>query len=167
MGIQIIFVLLFALNLFLIRLFAKYRPVGSVALAVLPLFGVFFDQPRFELDYFWWRIAGVSAILLGLALIVWARRTLGANYYFPAEKPKELVTEGPYALFRQPIYLGLIFIFVGWWWVWAAVYTFYFGMFSLAMIWLEAWFEEKLVMEKTFGAKFFEYKRQTGMFWIK
>ena len=60
-----------------------------------------------------------------------------------------------------------LFVFVGWWWVWAAVYSFYFGMFILALIWLQAYLEEKFILEKQFGDQYRGYKQQTGMFWIK
>jgi protein-S-isoprenylcysteine O-methyltransferase Ste14 len=162
--IQIIIVLLFALNLLLGWLahfkknFSWYRLPGWAIMVVLPLITVLAEQPKFELDYDWWRVAGAAAILLGGALVAWAKRVRAGQ---------ELVTAGPYAFVRHPIYLGLIFVFVGWWWIWAAVYSFYFGMFILAMLWLEAYLEEKLILEKQFGAKFHDYKRQTGMFWIK
>ena len=172
MIIQIIVVLIFAINLILIRLaysqksLGWYRYAGGGIFVLLPLLPVIFEQPRFELDYFWWRIAGAAVILLGAALIAWAARVLGNPFDYLSEKPKALAASGPYDLVRHPIYLGLIFVFIGWWWVWAAVYTFYFGMFILAMIWLEAYLEEKL-LAKAFGAQFIDYRRRTGMFWIK
>lgn len=171
MLIQILIVLLFALNLLLVWLaywqkpWQWYRYPGSAILLVLPLSGVFFVQPLFELDYFWWRIAGAAAIILGAALIGWAVRAAGL--IFPVSQPKELKTDGPFALVRQPVYLGLVFIFVGWWWVWAAIYSFYFGLFILALIWINAYLEEKIILMKAFGQKYSEYKQQTGMFWVK
>jgi len=171
MLIQILIVLLFALNLGLLWLahFQKplnwYRYPGAVILCLLPLSGVFFQQPLFELDYFWWRIAGAAATILGGLLVGWALRTAGL--VLPAGEPKELATGGPFGFVRHPVYLGFVFIFVGWWWVWAAVYSFYFGMFLLALIWLNAYLEEKYIMDKTFGSKYGEYKQQTGMFWVK
>jgi protein-S-isoprenylcysteine O-methyltransferase Ste14 len=134
---------------------------------VIPLTGVFFDQPRFELDYFWWKWAGMAAILLGLVILFWAKKAMGNVMAKVVDGPKELVASGPYQYLRHPIYLSLIFIFVGWWWIWAAVYTFYFGMFILTMIWLHAYFEEKYILEKLFGDKFRQYKENTGMFWVK
>jgi protein-S-isoprenylcysteine O-methyltransferase Ste14 len=169
--IQILIVLLFALNLLLIWLgyfrkpFQWYRYPGGVILILLPLSGVFFQQPLFELDYFWWRIAGVAAIILGAALVGWTLRVAGL--VLPAGEPKELKTGGPFGFVRHPVYLGLVFVFVGWWWVWAAVYAFYFGMFILALIWANAYLEEKLILRKIFGRRYEEYKQQTGMFWVK
>ena len=158
MSIQTGFVLIFALNMLLLNQFKWYRWPGSFVFALLPFVTVFFSQPRFELDYFWWRIAGVIAITLGVALIVWAKRHF---------KEGTLITSGPYQHLRHPIYLGLIFIFLGWWWIWAGVYSFYFGMFILGLIWIQGYLEEKFVLEKQFGKKFREYWSTTGMFWIK
>lgn len=173
MGIQILLVSIFAVNLlaewvaFLTKRGKWYLLPGGLIFVSLPLLGVFFDQPRFELDYFWWRIAGVVLILMGIGLLFWARTALGKIMVGPGEAPEKLPTLGPYRYLRHPIYLGLIFIYVGWWWVWAAVYAFYFGMFILGMTWIEGYLEEKLILEKKFGEKFREFRQQTGMFWIK
>lgn len=170
MIIQILIVLLFALNLLLIFTsgrFSWYRLPGSLIFALLPLTTVFFDQPRFALDYFWWPIAGAVFIVLGLALIAWAVKELGLVLPVLGEQAKELKTSGPYQFVRHPVCLGLVFIFTGWWWVFAAVYAFYFGMFILALIWINGYLEEKLILEKQFGEKYQEYKQQTGMFWVK
>jgi protein-S-isoprenylcysteine O-methyltransferase Ste14 len=170
MAIQILFVFLFALNLLLI-LFSKrfpwYRLPGSFIFAYLPLLTVFSEQPRFELDHFWWRVAGVAVILLGIGLVVWAKSVIGKVLTSLGETPTELTTSGPYQFVRHPMYLGLIFVWVGWWWVWAAVYSFYFGMFILALAWIQGYLEEKLVLEKKFGDRYRDYRSQTGMFWIK
>jgi protein-S-isoprenylcysteine O-methyltransferase Ste14 len=58
-------------------------------------------------------------------------------------------------------------MFVGWCWVWAAVYSFYFGLIILALHWIAAYLEEKLTLEKLFGKDFACYRQNTGMFWIK
>lgn len=152
MKIQLVFLILFALNLLLIWLkIPWYRSLGRAVLNLLPFFTVFFDQPRFQLDFFYWKIAGVILIILGLAIIVWVSKT-----------PRKNLDQGPYRYVRHPWYLALIFVWVGWWWVWAAIYSFYLGMFMLALVWLQAYLEEK-----KFGEEYKEYKRTTGMFWIK
>ena len=85
----------------------------------------------------------------------------------PYALPKKVITTGPYHFVRHPLYLGLVFFIVGWWWVWSAVYSFYIGMFMLLLIWVNAFWEEKTIMEKQFGSEYKEYKKHAGMFWIK
>lgn len=173
MGFQALFVVLFAVNLLLIWVSLLsgrapwYRFPGALVFLVIPVLTVLFDQPHFELDYFWWRIAGGAAILAGAAIVLLAVVELRKLNLKVLDLPGVMVATGPYQYVRHPVYLGLIFVFVGWWWVWAAVYSFYFGMFILAMIWIQGYLEEKLILEKQFGDKYRECRQNTGMFWIK
>ena len=80
--IQILFVALFALNLLLLWVavlsgrFLFYRFVAYPLMLIVPLTTVFLDQPRFELDYFWWKVAGIVAILLGMIISALAMKEL-------------------------------------------------------------------------------------------
>lgn len=61
------------------------------------------------------QLAGVVLTALGVAFAIWARLILGSNWGMPMtlrEKP-ELVTGGPYAFVRHPIYTGIIFAMLG------------------------------------------------------
>lgn len=164
MMLQLVLIALFILNMILIWLtvltkkFEWYRIPGILIFSLVPFSTVFFAQPRFELDFFWWRIAGIAAIVVGFGIMGWARVVFS---------PQALVTSGPYQFIRHPQYLGLIFMWMGWWWIWVAVYAFYFGMFILALTWIQAYLEEKFILEKKFGDQYLEYRHQTGMFWIK
>ena len=55
------------------------------------------------------RWVGAAVFLAGLALAIWARRHLGRNWGHPMSlrEGHELVTSGPYALVRHPIYAGI------------------------------------------------------------
>jgi protein-S-isoprenylcysteine O-methyltransferase Ste14 len=70
------------------------------------------------------RAAGATLTVLGIGFAIWARMALGRNWGMPMtlrENP-ELVTGGPYALVRHPIYTGVSFgllgtaLTVGVWW---------------------------------------------------
>ncbi len=164
MWIQLFLIAFFASNMLLIWLtvltkkFEWYRIPGILIFTLVPFLTVFLAQPRFELDFFWWRIAGVAVVIAGFGIMGWARFVFS---------PQTLATSGPYQFVRHPQYLGLIFMWMGWWWIWAAVYSFYFGMFILALIWIQAYLEEKFITEKRFGDQYRDYRRQAGMFWIK
>jgi protein-S-isoprenylcysteine O-methyltransferase Ste14 len=60
-------------------------------------------------------ITGVFVCAAGVALAIWARVQLGRNWGMPMslrEEP-ELVTSGPYAYVRHPIYSGLLLAMLG------------------------------------------------------
>jgi protein-S-isoprenylcysteine O-methyltransferase Ste14 len=58
-------------------------------------------------------VAAIALSYAGLAVAVWARVTLGRNWSAIPELKQghELVTRGPYAVVRHPIYTGLLLMF--------------------------------------------------------
>jgi len=60
-------------------------------------------------------LASNAVSLLGLALAIWARRTLGRNWSYAVvlKDGHELVTDGPYAAIRHPIYTAILMLFLG------------------------------------------------------
>jgi len=56
------------------------------------------------------RVAGAGLLLAGVGLNIWAlaERRRHSSGLFELERPEELVTSGPYAITRHPMY-------VGWW----------------------------------------------------
>ena len=72
-------------------------------------------ETRFMPRAAWVFWLGVAVTCGGLAFAVWARRTIGRNWsaIVTLKKDHELVTNGPYALVRHPIYTGLLFGFLG------------------------------------------------------
>jgi protein-S-isoprenylcysteine O-methyltransferase Ste14 len=64
-------------------------------------------------DIFGW--TGVALCVLGFGLAIGARWHLGRNWGMPMSRKEqpELVTSGPYAFMRHPIYTGLIVAMVG------------------------------------------------------
>ncbi len=104
--------------------------------------------------------------VLGLMLVLWARRTLGRNWGISTSvqvkllKEHELVQDGPYAFVRHPMYLG--------WWVcmlglvllypvWAMSLLF---LFSVVSFFNRARREEAALAER-FGGAWADYKRRT------
>lgn len=61
------------------------------------------------------RIIGVLLCALGVGLAIWARVTIGRNWGMPMSQKEnpELVTSGPYAFIRHPIYTGVLTAMLG------------------------------------------------------
>lgn len=60
-------------------------------------------------------LAGAVLCALGLGLAIWARVYLGRNWGMPMSRKEnpELVTGGPYAYVRHPIYTGILIAMLG------------------------------------------------------
>ncbi|HTR77326.1 MAG TPA: isoprenylcysteine carboxylmethyltransferase family protein [Gemmatimonadaceae bacterium] len=60
-------------------------------------------------------LIGTMCCVVGVAIAIWARVTLGRNWGMPMSRKEnpELVTTGPYAYIRHPIYSGFLFAMLG------------------------------------------------------
>lgn len=63
----------------------------------------------------WMPPGGVVLVVLGIALFIWARRTLGKNYsgHVSVKQGQELVQSGPYRILRHPAYAGYLLMALG------------------------------------------------------
>lgn len=70
------------------------------------------------------RLPGLILIGLGVALMVWAVATMWRHRttVIPHRSASALVTDGPFALSRNPIYLGDAMVLLGWAGLWGAVW---------------------------------------------
>lgn len=154
---------------------AKRAPVSSL--------GIFLQSISFALIWLlgrtqWWPFPPSSVgelVLAGLAVILafassvfclLAVRTLGKQWTYRARviEGHELIATGPYAVVRNPIYLGMFgmilstgLVYSRWWNFLAAVVFFLIGN----RIRVRA--EEKLLRE-TFGSQFDDYARRVPAF---
>ncbi len=87
------------------------------AVALLVFYGIplgFFDREIFPYPSIcWW--AGAVITIAGLIFSGWARQRLGRNWsvVVSIKTNHELVTDGPYAMVRHPLYTGLLLGFLG------------------------------------------------------
>jgi protein-S-isoprenylcysteine O-methyltransferase Ste14 len=104
---------------------------------------------------------GVVLCVAGLIFCVWARFTLGRNWsgVVTLKGGHELITSGPYALVRHPIYTGLLTMFVAT----VIVVGHVAGIIALPLVFVSFWvklrYEEKLMLEK-FPNEYASYKQR-------
>ena len=93
---------------------------------------------------------GVSLCIGGLLFCIWARFTLGRNWsgMVTFKGGHELITRGPYAIVRHPIYTGLLMMIIGT----VIAYGHVAGIIALPFafwgLWIKLRYEEKLMLEK-------------------
>jgi protein-S-isoprenylcysteine O-methyltransferase Ste14 len=112
-------------------------------------------------DIFGW--TGVALCALGFGLAISARWYLGSNWGMPMSRKEqpELVTSGPYAFIRHPIYTGLIVAMLG-----SAVGVNIY--WAVMLVPVGAYFiysarREEAVMLQQFPEQYAAYMARTGM----
>ena len=136
--------------------------VGSVIFlkdqiaTIVPFLGINFWPRSFTTG-----IVADAATFLGMAIMIWARITLGKNWSANVvfKENHELITHGPYSYARHPIYSGLLLMVLG-----VAIYSgssiwfLFFVLFFLGAYY-KAYKEEKLLI-KYFPEEYPAYARR-------
>lgn len=109
---------------------------------------------------FW---VGAAVTAGGLLFSVWARRHLGKNWSqaVTIKEGHELITSGPYALVRHPIYTGLLLAFVGC----AVARGEWRGLLAVVLVFGALWHKLRLEekwMRAQFGESYEAYSRQVA-----
>jgi protein-S-isoprenylcysteine O-methyltransferase Ste14 len=113
-------------------------------------------------------IIGALLYFPGLALVLWGRLALGKNYFVSTGlgvqlfKGQQLVTTGPYAIVRHPMYLGLMLAALGSLLVYMTWTTVYFACVSTLILLRSRREEEALAAE--FGEQWRVYCKHVKAF---
>src|SRR6267142_1059796 len=108
---------------------------------------------------------GVLLTAAGVAIALWARWHLGANWsgIVTLKEGHELIRTGPYRVIRHPIYTGILLALLGT----AIAMGKVRGLLAIAVAWLSFYMkarrEESFLMHE-FGEQFEAHVKQTGMF---
>ena len=104
---------------------------------------------------------GLALTLGGAAFTLWARATIGRNWSgnITVKTDHQLMTRGPYAIVRHPIYSGLLLTLVG-----TAVVVGEYRSFAAVGFALAGWkwksLTEERVMTEQFGDVYRDYQRR-------
>jgi len=106
---------------------------------------------------------GAAVTVGGLLFAVWARQHLGSNWSSEVtiKQGHELITTGPYALVRHPIYTGILTGFLGT----AIALSQVRGVIGFVLIFLVLWAKlrmEEQWMRSQFGETYATYAHQTA-----
>jgi protein-S-isoprenylcysteine O-methyltransferase Ste14 len=152
----------------------RLEPVASRVLRALTFLVVIvlFSATRIPLPWLYLHLwppgiwpfwIGAAVTVAGVLFAVWAREHLGSNWSSAVtiKQDHELVTSGPYALVRHPIYTGILAGLLGT----AIAVSEVRGMIGLALAFLVTW--PKLRMEEgwmrsQFGATYVAYAQRTA-----
>jgi protein-S-isoprenylcysteine O-methyltransferase Ste14 len=110
----------------------------------------------------WAFFLGAAITVAGLLFSIWARVILGTNWSrsVTIKQNHELITFGPYALVRHPIYTGLLTAFLGT----AIALTQFRGLLAFVLIFLSLGYKLRLEekwMRSQFGDTYLNYCRHT------
>ena len=106
---------------------------------------------------------GAAVTIAGLLFAVWAREHLGRNWSrsVTIKQGHELITTGPYAVARHPIYTGILTGFLGM----AIAISQMRGFIAFVLVFLALWLKlrmEEQWMRSQFGEAYATYARQTA-----
>jgi protein-S-isoprenylcysteine O-methyltransferase Ste14 len=106
---------------------------------------------------------GAAVTIAGLLFAVWAREHLGRNWSrsVTIKQGHELITSGPYAVVRHPIYTGILTGFLGM----AIAISQVRGFIAFVLVFLALWLKlrmEEQWMRSQFGETYATYARQTA-----
>jgi protein-S-isoprenylcysteine O-methyltransferase Ste14 len=111
----------------------------------------------------WIRWMGVALGVLSLVVYAWSRITLGKEWSSPLQirEKHHLVTTGPYARIRHPIYLALMGFLTGSALITANWFVIALLVFSIVDLNLRIPKEEQMMIEE-FGYEYIAYMQKTG-----
>jgi protein-S-isoprenylcysteine O-methyltransferase Ste14 len=144
----------------ILRVFIFLVAIILLSATRIPLPWLYFQLWPSGLWPFW---LGAAVTIAGLLFAVWAREHLGKNWSrsVTIKQGHELITSGPYAVVRHPIYSGILTGFLGM----AIAVSQVRGFVAFALVFLALWLKlrmEEEWMRSQFGETYATYARQTA-----
>jgi protein-S-isoprenylcysteine O-methyltransferase Ste14 len=137
------------------------------AALLLPIFLYLFTDWLNYFDLFipsWLRWLGFGLGAAGLLLLWWCHHVLGTNWQpdIAIRREHKLVTQGPYAFIRHPMYLSFILQGIGLTLIAANWVIAFFMLLPPIIAYLRRSKQEEVMLEEVFGDAYRDYKARTG-----
>jgi protein-S-isoprenylcysteine O-methyltransferase Ste14 len=174
-ALWILFGLYWIVSAFKLKKTKRRESWGQRFLYMLPLLAAFYlFQPGAHYGWLGARFVpasdaagwtGVALTAAGVAIAIWARWHLGANWsgVVTLKEGHELIRSGPYRTIRHPIYTGILLALLGT----AVAAGEVRGLLAVAVAWLSFYTKarrEESFLTQEFGPSFAEHTKHTGMF---
>ncbi len=105
--------------------------------------------------------AGILVLCLGTVLLLWCVREFyvaGRGTLAPWAPPRRLVTTGPYMLSRNPMYIGVVTILIGWTLLWGSRTLVIYTLVVMAAVHVRVLIAEEPWAARSFGADWEAYR---------
>jgi len=108
-----------------------------------------------------WVLAGAALTVAGMLFSVWARAVLGRNWSgrVTIKQDHELISRGPYAFVRHPIYTGMLAALLGTALVYGEARCFAGLLICGFGLWLKSQTEEQFMIQQ-FGEQYVHYRQR-------
>ena len=118
-------------------------------------------SPRFTSDAAWIGVLGTALVIAGIAFAIWSRAALGANWSSRVGMAAGqcLVTDGPYAVVRNPMYSGMSLAALGTSLVVGSLASLLGFVLVFGSLWWKGRVEERFLAE-AFGEEYARYRRR-------
>lgn len=128
----------------------------------------FYPLRIFPLEYLTiLRIAGIALIVFGFGIVLIARAKMqkAETNIEPWKPTNAVISDGIYAVSRNPIYVAMVFIYLGATLIFNALWLLTFLILVLFTIHFGVILREEKYLENKFGAEYLEYKTRVRR-WI-
>jgi protein-S-isoprenylcysteine O-methyltransferase Ste14 len=112
--------------------------------------------------------AGIAVLCLGTLLLLWCVREFyaaGRGTLAPWAPPERLVTTGPYRISRNPMYVGVVAILIGWSVLWGSRTLLIYTLVVMGAVHVRVLVAEEPWAAKHFGAEWEAYQARVPR-WI-
>jgi protein-S-isoprenylcysteine O-methyltransferase Ste14 len=117
-------------------------------------------EPAWPARPVWW---GLAIVVAGSALLAWCAHEFfraGRGTLAPWWPPARLVTTGPFAYSRNPIYVAMLLIIAGWAIVYASSAVAIYGVVMLVLFHIRTLAGEEPTLAHAFGREWTEYQQR-------